>query len=136
MAYELKGIITQIMETKQVSERFTKREFVVETNDNPKYPQVIMCQITGDKVTMLDGFAVGDQIRAEFNLRGREWRSPSGDVKYFTTIEVWKLEPIGERRAKTQGTPPVEQSTFSSTPNDDIPFIGRVDVMSIARVLR
>ena len=31
-------------------------------------------------------------MRIEFSLRGREWRSPSGDVKYFNSLDVWKIE--------------------------------------------
>jgi single-stranded DNA-binding protein len=36
---------------------------------------------------------VGDQVSIEFSLRGREWRSPSGEVKYFNSLDVWRLEP-------------------------------------------
>ena len=122
MAYELKGKLAVIQETKQVSDRFSKREFVVETNDNPKYPQTIMCQLVGDKTTMLDGFAVGDEIRAEFNLRGREWRSPSGEVKYFTTIDVWRLERDGSSRSTSNGAPPPQQQASLPADDDGIPF--------------
>ena len=122
MAYELKGKLAVIQETKQVSDRFSKREFVVETNDNPKYPQTIMCQLVGDKTTMLDGFSVGDEIRAEFNLRGREWRSPSGEVKYFTTIDVWRLERAGAPRSTSNGAPPPQQQASLSADDDGIPF--------------
>jgi hypothetical protein len=69
-----------------VSERFSKREFVVEMADTPKYPQVVLFQLTGDRCAQLDGLNVGDQISIEFSLRGREWRSPSGEVKYFNSL--------------------------------------------------
>src|SRR5439155_2063975 len=83
MGIETTGKLHTIFETKQVSERFTKREFVVELADNPKYPQTVQFQLTGDRCTQLDEFKVGDEVRIEFSLRGREWRSPSGEVKYF-----------------------------------------------------
>ena len=83
MGMEATGKLHTIYETKQVSERFTKREFVVELADNPKYPQVVLFQLTGDRVTQLDDMKVGDQVRIEFSLRGREWKSPKGEVKYF-----------------------------------------------------
>jgi single-stranded DNA-binding protein len=93
MGIEATGKLHTIFETKQVSERFSKREFVVELTDNPKYPQVVLFQLTGDRCAQLDGLRVGDAVRIEFSLRGREWRSPQGEVKYFNSLDVWKVEP-------------------------------------------
>jgi len=101
MGMETSGKLHTIFETKQVSERFTKREFVVEIADNPKYPQVVLFQLTGDRCSQLDGLEVGEQVTIEFSLRGREWRSPSGEIKYFNSLDVWKVEPA--RAGAAQG---------------------------------
>jgi hypothetical protein len=93
MGIETTGRLHIIFDTKQVSERFTKREFVVEIADNPKYPQMVLFQLSGDRCTQLDDLRVGDAIRIEFSLRGREWRSPAGETKYFNSLDVWKVEP-------------------------------------------
>ena len=93
MALEITGKLHLIGETAQVSERFTKREFVVSLADNPKYPQLVQFQLTGDRVNQLDAFHVGDDVRLEFSLRGREWRSPKGEVKFFNSLDVWRIEP-------------------------------------------
>lgn len=103
MAMETTGKLHTIFETKQVSERFTKREFVVELTDNPKYPQTVLFQLTGDRCAQLDGMNVGDSIAIEFSLRGREWRSPSGEVKYFNSLDVWKVTPAGARASGGRG---------------------------------
>ena len=92
MGLEVSGKLHAIFDTAQVSERFTKREFVVELVDNPKYPQLVQFQLTGDRVGQLDGLAVGDEVRIEFSLRGREWKSPRGEVKYFNSLDVWRVE--------------------------------------------
>ena len=94
MGIEATGKLHTIFETKQVSERFTKREFVIELTDNPKYPQTVMFQLTGDRCAQLDGFTVGDAVRIDFSLRGREWKNPQGEVKYFNSLDVWKIEPL------------------------------------------
>jgi single-strand DNA-binding protein len=91
MAMEVTGKLRTIFDTKQVSERFTKREFVLELIDG-KYPQTVLFQCTGDRCGVLDQFQVGDEVRVEFNLRGREWKSPQGDVKYFNSLDVWRIE--------------------------------------------
>jgi single-stranded DNA-binding protein len=92
MGIEVTGKLHVIMETKQVSERFTKREIIVEVTDNPKYPQFVQFQLTGDRCSLADDLQVGDQVRIEFSLRGREWRSPQGETKYFNSLDIWKIE--------------------------------------------
>ena len=93
MGHEISGKLHAIFDTAQVSERFTKREFVLELADNPKYPQLVQFQLTGDRVSQLDSFRVGDEVTIEFSLRGREWKSPRGETKYFNSLDVWRIEP-------------------------------------------
>lgn len=92
MGLEVFGRLHAIFDTAQVSERFTKREFVIELADNPKYPQLVQFQLTGDRVGQLDAFQIGDEVTIEFSLRGREWKSPRGEVKYFNSLDVWRIE--------------------------------------------
>jgi hypothetical protein len=76
---------------------------------------------------------VGDEVRIEFSLRGREWRSPSGDVKYFNSLDVWKIEPARAGRSRQGGQasgdprdvempPRIDESQFGRVETDDIPF--------------
>ena len=136
MAIEATGKLHTIFETTKVSERFTKREFVVEMSDNPKYPQTVLFQLSGDRCSMLDDMRVGDEVRIEFSLRGREWRSPNGDVKYFNSLDVWKIEPARAGRSQSSGgnrrgssdprdeemPPRIDESQFGRVETDDIPF--------------
>lgn len=109
-----------VFDAKQVSDKFRKREFVLEIMDG-KYPQLIQFQLTGDRCSQLDGLNVGDEVRVEFSLRGREWRSPKGEVKYFNSLDVWKLEPVGKRQERN-GTPHVAPPEPPPGDPDDIPF--------------
>lgn len=93
MGIEVTGKLHAVFETKQVSDRFTKREIVLEIADNPKYPQLVQFQLTGDRCSQVDNVRVGDLVRVEFSLRGREWKSPQGEVKYFNSLDVWRIEP-------------------------------------------
>ena len=107
---ELKGNIKVINETNQVSDKFSKREFVITTNE--MYPQDISIQVTQDKCSLLDMFKVGQDVTVSINIRGREWTSPQGEVKYFNTIEAWRIEK-DDNVVAYQG---VEQK------EDDLPF--------------
>ena len=134
MGMEVIGKLHVIGEIQQKSERFTKREFVLEIAENPKYPQTVQFQLTGDRVNQLDGLNVGEQVRVEFSLRGREWRSPSGDVKYFNSLDVWRIEPAranaqqSSRRDSRQATSNGGGGDrFTMPPRDDEPRPGDVD---------
>lgn len=80
------------IDTQVVSEKFSKREFVLTTND--QYPQDILFQLTQDKCNLIDGINVNQEIEVSFNLRGREWTSPQGEVKYFNTLESWRIDTL------------------------------------------
>ncbi len=122
MGMEISGKIHAVFEAKQITERFRKREFVLELTDNPRYPQSVLFQLTGDRCEALDGFEVGQEVRVEFSLRGREWKSPQGDVKYFNSLDVWTIEnATGAGAGRFDEEPP-----FSEEPpppsESDIPF--------------
>ena len=88
---EIKGKIKKISETVQISERFRKREFVVEYASNQDYPQSLQFEIVQDRCELLDSFEVGQDVEVFFDLRGREWTNPQGEVKYFNSLQAWKL---------------------------------------------
>lgn len=115
MAYDSKGTIRVIGDTQKVSEKFSKRPFVVEIPDG-KYPQLVEFQLTGDRCSVLDDFRVGDEVRVTWNLRGREWKKPGGETRYFNSCDVWKLERTSEVRGESRVT---DQN--SDNP-DDLPF--------------
>ena len=94
------GIIKVINDTMVVSDKFKKRDFVVTTQE--QYPQDIIIQMTQDKCDVLNSYNVGDSVDVSINIRGREWTSPSGEVKYFNTIEGWKINKVGSAPAPAQ----------------------------------
>jgi len=123
MGIEVEGKLHAIFDTVQVTDRFQKREFVVEMSDNPRYPQLVLFQLTGDRCGNLDGFRVGEDVRIEFSLRGREWKSPKGEVKYFNSLDVWTLDRVGDRgRSDDEPPPPDEPPPGYDDIDDDLPF--------------
>ena len=91
-AFKMKGVIKVIRPTQQVSDKFSKREFVVTDMSDDKYTQDIMFEFTQDKVSLLDNFGKGQEVEVSFNLKGREWTSPSGDIKYFNTLNAFRID--------------------------------------------
>lgn len=87
----IKGKVFKLFDLNRVSDTFRKREFVLEYADNPEYPQHVIMQATQNKVSILDSLKEGDVIEVDFNLRGREWIAPSGEKKYFNSLDAWKV---------------------------------------------
>lgn len=123
MGYKASGRLHAIHEAKQITERFRKREFVVEISDG-RFPQYVQFQLTGDRCENLDDFKVGDDVEVDFSLRGREWRSPSGDIRFFNSLDVWtierpRMESAGfEPMGFDDAPPPSDDGGFG----EDIPF--------------
>ena len=132
MRYELEGSLIVVKETQQVSDRFKKREFVVRTEEDSPFPQTIPCQFTQDRCDNLNSYKVGDKVKVEFYLKGREWTSPQGEVKHFLSVDAWTiakagsdLQEVGSSQASGDIPPPPAPVNFESDSNeadDDLPF--------------
>ena len=113
---QVAGRLIVVNSTQVVSEKFSKRTFVVETAD--QYPQQIEFQLTQDKCDYLDQYKVGEQVNVSLNILGRAWTNPQGEVKYFNTLEAWKIERVGVAVQQTTKQP----TTPANEEEDDLPF--------------
>lgn len=115
------GTIYSVGETQQVTDRFRKRVFVLTFADNPKYPQHVEFQVTGDKCGLLDDFGEGEIVTVEYNLRGRLRTKGDG---CFNALEAWRIGPAqAQARAGAQRhrdeRPPSPRSDGPPPPTDD-----------------
>ncbi|WP_047549981.1 DUF3127 domain-containing protein [Psychroserpens sp. Hel_I_66] len=122
---EVQGKIKMIGETQTFgSNGFRKRELVVTTEE--QYPQHIMVEFVQDKTDLLNNYQVGQPVKVNINLRGREWVNPQGETKYFNSIQGWRIEAA---QAAGNNAPPVapneafEPATnLNEEDHDDLPF--------------
>lgn len=90
---EIQGRIKTIFATETVGQNgFQKRDLVITTDG--QYPQDIIIQFAQGNCALLDNLQVGQMVKIQFNLQGREWTNPQGEVKYFNTVLGWKIELI------------------------------------------
>lgn len=123
---EVQGKVKLVGETETVGNNgFQKRDIVVTTEE--QYPQHISIQFVQDKCDLLNNYQVGQDVKININLRGREWTSPQGEVKYFNTIQGWRIEAL--QAGAPAGAPEVppapafEPATdVKSEDHDDLPF--------------
>lgn len=123
---EVQGKIKLIGETQEFgSNGFRKREVVVTTAE--QYPQSIMVEFVQDKTDLLNNFSVGQDVKISINLRGREWTNPQGEVKYFNSIQGWRIENMTTSGSPDMPPMPPEE-VFQAADNinkeaeDDLPF--------------
>lgn len=134
MNFEITGRLADKFETQIISDRFQKREFVLETKSSGangfEYVDYIKFQTTQDKCTLLDQFNINDMVKVTFNLRGRKWEK-EGQVSYFTNLEAWRIDMVqNEAKGQTSDTQtiPEQDAPFPTEPPeidtgiDDLPF--------------
>lgn len=104
---EIQGRIKQIFPSQVIGQNgFEKRDLVITTEE--QYPQTIIIQFTQQRCDLLNNLQVGQNVKVYINIRGREWTSPQGEIKYFNTIEGWKIEVIQITNVANQQ--PVQQA--------------------------
>jgi len=79
---------------------FKKRELVITTNE--QYPQPLLIEFIQEKCELLNDFKIDEDVTISIDLRGREWVSPAGEIKYINSFQGWKIE----NNSITPQTPP------------------------------
>ena len=92
---QISGVIQKIFDEQVISEKFKKREFILESG-TPEYPEYIKMEFTQDKTGILDNYKVNDPVQISFNLKGRKWTDPQGVDKWFNTLQAWRISHAGE----------------------------------------
>lgn len=87
---ELTGKLIYVAETQQITDKFSKREFVVETFE--QYPQQIKFELHQDKTDLIDSYTINETITVSLNLRGRSYVDKNGLTQYSNTLQAWKIQ--------------------------------------------
>lgn len=140
MSLEVTGKLHVKYDTQVVSDRFKKREFVMELAEEINgnvYTNYAKMQLVQNKCEILDRFNEGDNIKVSFNIKGNKWER-DGKVNYITNLDAWRIEnassamPAGNSQPNTQAMPSYtnaapQQNTgsyYNPSPEnvDDLPF--------------
>jgi len=124
---EIIGNIHHIAETEFVTEKFSKREFVlhIENEQNHNWDDYLQLQMTMDNCDKLDNIGFRDKVKVQVNLRGREYEKRDGSGKgYFNSLDAWKIEVLEKEEHET---PPEPEPTPQPEPQqteaeNDPPF--------------
>lgn len=139
MNYEIIGKLSEKFETQQVTDRFRKREFVLEIRETYNtFERInhIKFQASQERCSLLDFVDLNEDIKVTFNLQGRKWEK-ADQVYYINTLEARLIEkagsaPVqqGSRVADEPSTPlqnspgpsPTPENSIDHEDPDDLPF--------------
>jgi len=126
MNYEITGKLIHKEDTQKLSDRFQKREFVIEVENerNSQWNDFIKIQLLQDRCDLLENIQLNENIKVYFNLRGRKWEN-NGQVSYFTNLEGWRIEKVQAAPTETAAAPMPQYQVEDIPPMpdvDDLPF--------------
>jgi hypothetical protein len=115
MAFEITGKVIDISPVNQVSDKFKKREFVIEKKESggaAVFIDYIKFQLIQDKCELINESYLNEEVKIWFNLKGNKWER-DGKINYFTNLDAWKIEKTSSAVR--------EQNVPSHTTLEDIP---------------
>jgi len=126
MAFEITGKVIDISPVNQVSDKFKKREFVIEKKEAggaAVFIDYIKFQLIQDKCDLINESYINEDVRIWFNLKGNKWER-DGKTSYFTNLDAWKIEKM-QAPGGDQVSP--SRSTLEDVPPEvddlsDLPF--------------
>jgi len=126
MSFEITGRVIDVMPVNQVSDKFKKREFVIEKKDtggSSVFIDYIKFQLVQDKCDLINESFLNQEVKISFNLKGNRWER-DGRVNYFTNLDAWKIERVSEpaRNEMPKPGPELEDAPPEIDVLSDLPF--------------
>jgi hypothetical protein len=125
MAFEITGKVIDISPVNQVSDKFKKREFVIEKKESggsAVFIDYIKFQLVQDKCDLINESFLNEEVKISFNLKGNKWER-DGKINYFTNLDAWKVEKTSGGREQTVASrPTLEDIPPEIDELSDLPF--------------
>ena len=116
---EILGKITRIEKTEQVTEKFKKRRVILEcTGQNNKFAQTLEFTLVQGKVDTANALNVGDDVRVQFELKGREVTDKNSKKIVFNTLEAYRFDVV----KKAVDFIPAPEPTNNYNDDEPLPF--------------
>lgn len=128
---DINGKLVEKSEIIQVSDKYKKREFVIEFQEGKdlKYTNYVKFELGQERCSLIDNANVGDLINVYFNIKGRKWEK-DGKTSYFNSLEAWKVESASKPADKPYNGATVKTAANTQTfilgnpiaDDSDLPF--------------
>ena len=124
MSFDIVGNLDKIFDTQVISDKFKKREFVLEIKDG-NFTQFIKFQLTQNRCELLNDFSTGQSVQVSFSITGRPYENKNGETLYFNNLNAWRV--VLSQQENELSPPPEdiilpEISDSNDSEDDDLPF--------------
>lgn len=121
--FTIEGKIKALLPIEEFT-NFQKQTLILEFEQG-EFTNIIKIDFLGDKVSLLNGFNVGQSLKVYFNIKAKEWNE-----RYFNNVTAWRIEEKADTNGhQTSGFGDVKvvdkasKDDLNSSPFDDnLPF--------------
>ncbi len=120
MNLEVTGKLIEKYDTNVVSDKFRKREFVLELSEEINgniYTSYAKMQLVQNKCDIIDRFNIGEQLKVNFNIRGTRYEK-EGKVSYFSNLDAWRIENAAQQQQQGNGTQQPANNGYQNNNNN------------------
>jgi len=122
--FEATGTLYEIFPSQKLSDKFTKREFVLEVLEG-RYPEYIKFQLVNDKCDLIDAYQKNQAVTIHFNLKGKPFHDRHGIMQFYNNLDCWRIETANLANNSDNGSmnqAPAQDTFAGSQDMDDLPF--------------
>jgi len=122
--FEATGTLYEIFPSQKLSDKFTKREFVLEVLEG-RYPEYIKFQLVNDKCDLIDSYQKNQAVTIHFNLKGKPFQDRNGIMQFYNNLDCWRIETANLATNPDNGSmnqAPAQDTFAGSQDMDDLPF--------------
>ena len=123
--YNVRGKVYKVFDTQKISEKFSKREIVLEvrtTNERGSFTDYIKMQAVLDKCADLDDVNKGDEVAVHWKLAGRKWKNKEDVEQFFINVELTDISIVSKADGTGSEDSIEDQYPGMEGPVDDDPF--------------
>ena len=112
---------TQTIPSKSGDKTYTRRQLVISQvrrdpdTDALLTPNLPQFEVSGQYCAILDSFTQGKTVLVKFDINGRSYTGDDGELKYFTTLRAFHIEPY-QRQTDTAHAQPAAQPAQEAAP--------------------
>jgi len=116
MTAEVKGVITHVGQPQKISDKFTKLEFVVQTEQG-QYPKSVAMQAASKQIDNAKKLKVGDNVEVKFGINCREYNG-----KFYNTIEAFFIKATSSKGNAMQPNAEFSAKPVGEDDSQHLPF--------------
>jgi hypothetical protein len=127
MSFKLSGKLIFVGDPQQVTEKFRKREFVIETSEEVAgsvYTNYVKFQLVNNKCDLLNDILktpIGSNVDVDFTCKGSRYEK-DGKTNYITNLDAWRIATAGGASNTSAPAASAPQATTQQQGNGNTTF--------------